>query len=187
MSSSIVFDAPESQPAEAPSQPTPSADGPACPHRSAMPASAAWWLAALSFLSLLVGSMWAGDAITLQGERSVFTVECQAGGWQAKHCDGRLLAGAQYTFRVVDSLREVQFWTVGAPRSIGHLTDCAITDGRNWVCKSGPDLERSATAQMLNGVPLVRSTGSGKLPHAVFKWRWYLLRLGLSLGHDADI
>ena len=187
MSASRVTEVPESRPADALSQAGLSAEGRAPPLNNGAWPSGGLWLAATACLIVLVGFIWAADAITLQGERSVFTVECLGGGWQAKHCDGRLLAGAQYTFRVVDGLREVQFWVVGAPHSTGQLTECAITDGRNWACKSGPDFKRAVTVQMLQGAPVDRLPESGKRLHPISKWRWYLLRIGISLGHDADV
>ena len=142
------------------------------------------WLFVCAVLAVLFGIIWADDAISLQGQRSVYTAECQDGGWQVMHCVGRLAAGARYTFQVAKGRNEVLFWRLDAPRAIGHLTNCVIADGRNWTCKSEPDAERAITMQMQNGSPMPSQNGNPSAFHAVPKWRWWLLRFGMAWGHD---
>jgi len=52
------------------------------------------WLFFVLVLAGLCGVAWATDFITPQGERTVYTAECERGTWQGAHCTGTLVAGA---------------------------------------------------------------------------------------------
>ena len=122
---------------------------------------------------------------SLQGERTVYTVDCERGAWQGSRCSGNLIPGARYRFRALKPHGEVLFWTVGASAPSGKFTDCAIADGRNWHCKPGADAPSTVTLQMSHGRPVPSPNGPTKPFHAVPKWRWWLLRLGVPLCNDA--
>ena len=67
------------------------------------------------------------------------------------------------------------FWQVGSNEPSGKFTGCTIHDGRNWVCKPGPDAARSITLEMRLG-----QARPGPAPlrpfRAVSKWRWLPLQ-----------
>ena len=143
------------------------------------------WLYAIGGLLVLGGFAWVGDKITLQNERTVYTAQCARGAWQGPHCSGDLVAGPRYRFRALRIHGEVLFWTVGDTQPSGKLMPCAIADGRNWTCDSGADPGRTITLQMSRGRPVNHPGVASKPFHAVAKWRWWLLRGGIALGHDA--
>ena len=152
--------------------------------RPARTKAGAWLLAAAALL-LIAGLVWASDWITLQNERTIYTVDCTGGGWHERHCSGRLKASDRYRFRALRARGEVLFWVLGSGEPSGKLTPCAIVSGRNWTCKGGPDAARSITLQMHMGRAVASRDGTAGSFHAVPKWRWYLLRWGIPLGHDA--
>ena len=137
---------------------------------------------ATTTLVLVAGLGWATDWITIQNERTVYTVECRDGDWRGAHCTGRLVAGARYQFRASKGDAEVAFWTVGDRERAGKLAPCAVTNGRNWICKPCPDAARAITLQMTLGAPVVDPAGPTKSFHPVPKWRWWTLRWGLAGG-----
>lgn len=141
----------------------------------------------LAVLALVSAALWATNSITLQGERTIFTVECKDGAWQGLHCSGRLVAADRFRFRALRPHGEVVFWTVGTATPSGKFTDCDIADGRNWTCRPSVDAMRTITLQMSRGVPVPDSLGRVRAFHAVAKWRWSVLRLGIPVGSDADI
>ncbi|CAN7203564.1 hypothetical protein LJR290_000547 [Variovorax sp. LjRoot290] len=49
------------------------------------------WLFVIATLAALAAMAWASDTVTLQGEWTVYTVECRQGGWQGQHCNGHSL------------------------------------------------------------------------------------------------
>jgi hypothetical protein len=138
------------------------------------------WALVILVLAALVFAAWASDFITLQGERTVYTVECHDGVWADDVCSGYVVAGHRYRYRALKPHHEVIFWTVGAKERSGKFDDCAIADGRNWVCKPDSDAPRSVTLEMSGGVPVPGPTGVTLPLRAVSKWRWLLLGRGLS-------
>ncbi|MBB3178044.1 hypothetical protein [Variovorax sp. Sphag1AA] len=144
------------------------------------------WLFAIAGLLVAAGLVWASDWITMQNERTIYTVDCAGGAWQGRRCNGRLKAGDRYRFRALRARGEVLFWVVGSGEPSGKLAPCAITSGRNWTCKTGPDAAHSITLQMSMGRAVISSDGATKSIHAVPKWRWYLLRWGIAVGHSAE-
>ena len=143
-------------------------------------------LAILAGCVLLAFFTWASDFITLEGERTIYTVGCEQGAWQGNHCTGRLVAAERYRFRALHARGEVLFWTIGVSEPSGRFTDCKIQSGRNWSCKPNADASKSITLQMEHGVAVHDETGRVRSFHAVPKWRWMLARYGVPTGHDAD-
>lgn len=144
------------------------------------------WLYATTALVVLLAFLWASDQISLENERTVFTAECRGGAWNGARCTGELIAGARYRFRALRPHGEVVFWTQGGAEPSGKLAPCTIKDGRNWVCSPGPESTRSITLQMAHGRPVTQLGAQTQPFHAVPKWRWWLLRLGIALGHEAE-
>lgn len=144
------------------------------------------WQFFVAVLIALSAFLWAGDKITLEGEHTVYTVECHEGSWEGAHCTGKLQAGARFRFRVLKPHREVVFWTVGAIAPSGKFSDCDIDDGRNWVCRPTADATRTITLQMKRGEPMQGAPGRVKPFHAIAKWRWFVLHAGWPAGSDAD-
>ncbi len=136
------------------------------------------WAALILVLAALVFGAWASDFITMQGERTVYTVDCNGGSWREDRCSGKLAAGPRYRYRALKPHNEVIFWTVGSPERSGKFDDCVIQDGRNWVCKPGNDASRSITLAMAGGAPV--RTNATRPFRAVSKWRWLLLDRGFS-------
>jgi hypothetical protein len=143
------------------------------------------WLVALAVVAMLIVFIWASDAITLQGERTIYTAECQAGEWQGAHCTGRLVVGPRYRFRALMAHSEVLFWTVGASGPSHKFSDCTITDGRNWTCRPNADAGQTVTLHMSRGRPAPAAGDPTRAYHAVSKVHWWLLSQGLSPDSDA--
>ena len=63
--------------------------------------------------------IWLSDRVTLQGERTVFTVKCEHGAWQGSHCTGKLVPGERYAFRASPrrhtSSSSDEVWAHGIP------------------------------------------------------------------------
>lgn len=130
-------------------------------------------------------TIWAGDSITPEGQRTVFTAECQRGVWQGSTCDGRLVAGRRYVFQSLKKKGEVDFWVIGSPGSFGRYTDCAIRDGRDWSCKPNADGARTIAHELDKGRPVADTDGSTLAFHQVPKWKWLLMACGLPAGHQS--
>lgn len=145
------------------------------------------WFFILGTLGLLGCAAWVSDWVTLQGERTVYTVGCADGAWHETRCAGQLVAGDRYRFRALPAHGEVLFWTVGSKQPSGKFTDCSIQDGRNWLCKANADASRTITLQLTQGRPLHDETGKCGSFHAVSKWRWWLINCGVYAGDSADL
>jgi hypothetical protein len=145
------------------------------------------WLFVLAALAAMFAFVWASDKVTLQGERTIYTVDCRDGTWQGLLCGGRLVPADRFRYRALKPHREVIFWTVGSAEPSGKFTDCDIKDGRNWICKPSADAPRTITLQMSNGVPVPDSMSRVRAFHAVEKWRWFFLQWGIPIGNEADV
>lgn len=143
------------------------------------------WLVVVAVLATLGFAGWASDFVTMQGERTVYTVDCRNGVWHDVHCTGKLEVGPRYRYRALIPHSEVIFWTLGTSDPSGKFGDCKIQDGRNWLCKASPDAARSITLQMCDGAPLAGPPGVTREFRAVSKWRWLLVQRGLYT--DADV
>lgn len=147
------------------------------------------WLTVLAFVVLVLSGGWASDAITWEGERTVYTVDCQEGRWEGSEgatCSGRMVAGDRFRFRALVARGEVLFWTSGQAVPSEKFSGCHIEDGRNWTCPRSELAAKTVTLRMRHGNP-VPQPGDGTKPfHAVSKMRWWLAKYGLSTGRDAD-
>jgi hypothetical protein len=141
------------------------------------------WIFVVVLLAGLGFAAWASDFITMQGERTVYTVDCANGTWQGDRCSGQVVAATRYRFRALKPHGEVIFWTVGTAEPSGKFNECTIQDGRNWVCKTCADAARSITLQMAQGVPVAAEPTVTRPFRAVPKWRWLLLQRGFTADH----
>lgn len=137
------------------------------------------WLALPGGL-LLALFMWAGDRVTLQGERTIYTVICVNGAWAGNSCSGQIGAGPRYRYRALKARGEVLFWVVGAQEPSSKLVGCTIEDGRNWICPESADASKSITLTLTHGKPLRNSAGPTLPFHAVSKLSWKMLDAGLA-------
>ena len=140
------------------------------------------WLGLVAVAVALGIAAWASDFLTLQGERTVFTVECSAGVWAGDRCSGKLVSGPRYRYRALKAHSEVIFWIVGGVEPSAKFSACVIQDGRNWRCQPNADASRSITLEMVQGVPVAGPPALTRSFHMVSKWRWYLLEHGIASG-----
>lgn len=138
------------------------------------------WLVLTVTLLGLGFAAWASDFVTLQGERTVYSVECRQGQWQGEDCTGSVVAGPRYRYRALKRRSEVVFWAAGVNEPSGKLIGCRVQDGRNWVCEPSADAARSVTLAMVDGSPVAGPSGVIRQARAVSKWRWLLLEQGIS-------
>ena len=142
------------------------------------------WFAVIALAASLVFAGWASDFITMQGERTVYTVACVGGAWEGDRCAGRVDAGPRYRYRALKPHGEVVFWTLGTQEPSGKFDKCVIQDGRNWLCPICPDATRSITLQMAEGLPVPGPEAVTRPFRAVSKWRWMLLKRGFTEHAD---
>lgn len=146
-----------------------------------------WVIVAVVFAGLGFAA-WASDFVTMQGERTIYTVDCVGGAWQGERCAaGHLVPGVRYRYRALKPHGEVIFWTVGTKEPSGKFDDCQIQDGRNWVCKICPDAARSITLRMAQGAPVPEGSNVTRPFRAVSKWRWLLLERGFTVDRDVPV
>jgi hypothetical protein len=145
-----------------------------------------WVFVAVLFAGLGFAA-WASDFVTMQGERTVYTVDCLGGAWQGDQCGGHLVAGARYRYRALKPHREVIFWTVGTKEPSGKFEDCEIQDGRNWVCRASADAARSITLRMAQGAPVPENPQVTRPFRSVSKWRWLLLTRGITADRAVPV
>jgi hypothetical protein len=137
----------------------------------------------LTFVALL----WGSDRITMQGERTVYTVDCDRGTWDGKVCTGKLVPGKRYAFRASISRHEVVYWERGSSAPSGKYPDCKVADRDNWSCKVATDsTPKTIALEMSKGRP-TRTGGEHVLPfHSVPKWKWWLIDAGVRVFTQAD-
>ncbi len=143
------------------------------------------WFALLFALAILGIMGWASDKFSYEGERTVYTVRCEQGVWEGTRCTGRLVAGDRYRFRASKSRQEVLYWIVGSSTPSGRFTGCKVEDRGNWTCAEDAGQPPTITRQMVRGVP-TSDGGKTAIPfHAVRKWEWWLLDLGIQVTRGA--
>lgn len=130
--------------------------------------------------------IWASDRVTLQGERTLYGVECPEGRWEGWRCTGKLAAGERYRFRASKSRQEVIYWIANSSQASGKYRDCKVKDRDNWTCSTSADVPRAVTHEIMNGVPVGAETGPDVPFHAVRKWKWWMLRAGIRMFTRAD-
>ena len=145
---------------------------------------------ALLYILVIVGALgvfiWASDRITLEGERTIYTVNCEQGAWDGLRCTGRIAAGDRHRFRSSRSRREVVYWIAGSAAPSGKYSDCDVTDRDYWSCKSRAGELPTITHELSDGRPVQRAAGIDLPFHAVTKWKWWALRLGIPGFTKAD-
>jgi hypothetical protein len=145
------------------------------------------WLFVAVISLLPLSTAWLTDSVTLEGERTIYTADCDDGAWSAGAdgaCSGRLVAAERFRFRALRAHSEVLFWTVGdSRRPSGKFTGCTVKDSRNWTCPGNEQSGDTITHQMVDGAPQPDTSGRTRTYHSVEKWRWLWLRV---LGRKAD-
>jgi hypothetical protein len=147
---------------------------------SLYPSKLRW--AAIPLVLCMALFIWASDKVTLQGERTFYTVECQDGAWDAGSCSGRLSAGPRFRYRALRARGEVLFWEIGAIEPSSKFTDCAIQDGRNWTCPGNGDSPKSITLALSRGEPVRNPAWPTRPFHLTSKFMWWLLDSGTIVG-----
>ena len=140
---------------------------------------------AISLFVLIVYFIWTTDKITLQGERTVYTVNCTNGTWNGKACTGVLSAGPRYRYRALKARGEVLFWVLGANEPSSKLTGCNIQDGRNWTCPVSADAKQSITLALAGGDPIANPAWPTRPLHVVSKMTWIFLNNGWNPNANA--
>jgi hypothetical protein len=143
-------------------------------------------LRGLAVLAVLAVLVWGSDRITLQGERTIYTVECEGGAWAGAHCAGKLVPGPRYAFRASRRRGEVLHWIRGSTEPSGRYTDCTVKDRDNWSCNAYVDGKPRLTYEIVDGRP-TRGIGGLTTPfHDVPKWKWWALRMNVPGFTDAE-
>lgn len=143
------------------------------------------WLA-LPVLIFLAAIIWASDRITLQGERTIYTVNCLNGEWNGNQCGGQVAFGPRYRYRALKNRGEVLFWVLGTQEPSSKLSGCTIQDGRNWTCPESIGAPKSVTLTMDRGEPQRNPAWRTLQFHATSKPSWVLLHLGFMKPLDID-
>ena len=137
-------------------------------------------LSVFALVAFVAAVLWGSDRITLQGERTIYTVECSQGTWNGKSCTGKLAPGKRYAFRASPLRHEVLYWVRGSKAPSGRYSDCSVTDRDNWTCNVTASAAPSTIAyEMIQGRPTRVGAGLTLPYHSVPKWKWWLLDAGL--------
>ena len=144
------------------------------------------WTSLILVFAGFVLLAWGSDKITLQGERTVYTVNCEGGSWDGLHCSGHLVAGMRHRFRASRRRSEVLFWNADSAATSGKYTDCRVVDRDNWNCNEKSGQPAAAAQEFSHGRPLIHGEGSGVQVRAIAKWKWWALRAGWRWFDKAD-
>ena len=109
----------------------------------------------------LAAFIWASDRITLEGERTIYTVACEQGVWDGLRCTGRIRPAERYRFRASRSRHEIVYWIAGSPKASGKYLDCDVTDRDRWNCKAGPGDLPTIAHELQDGKPVQRAASAG--------------------------
>ena len=126
-------------------------------------------------------SIWASDKITLQGERTVYTVRCEPDVWEDTRCTGKLLPGERHAFRASTLRQEVIFWVRGSTEPSGKYADCKVADRDNWTCAIQPGQKVSIANEFRKGRPTRVYDGRVTPFYHVPKWKWWLVHFGVNV------
>jgi hypothetical protein len=138
--------------------------------------------AALSAFGLLI---WASDHITMQGERTIYTVKCEGGKWEGTRCTGRLVPAQRYGFRASPARGEVIYWVRGSAEPSGKLSGCKVVDRDNWSCTMAADQTPVAAFEMKKGRPTRADDPRVIAFREVPKWKWWLMDVGVGVFSEA--
>ena len=136
--------------------------------------------------AILVVVFWASDSITLQGERTLFGVNCEQGEWQGTHCAGKLVPGKRYAFRASTTRQEVAYWVRGSKEPSGKYTHCHVVNRDNWQCELQAGEAPGVTRELEDGRPAPSASPTSDAIHGVSKWKWYGVGFGIPWVTDAD-
>ncbi|MEO8304914.1 MAG: hypothetical protein ABI724_12410 [Betaproteobacteria bacterium] len=143
------------------------------------------WIAVVLVAAGMAVLLWASDKITYEGERTVHTVRCENGEWEGLLCRGTMVAGDRYRFRASIAKQEVLFWVVRSSTPSGKFSQCKVKDRGNWSCPENVGQPPTITHAMVNGRPK-RDVGPNDLAfHAVPKWVWWVLDIGIHAYNKA--
>ena len=123
--------------------------------------------------------IWASDRITLEGERTIYTVACEQGVWDGLRCSGHLAAGDRHRFRSSRSRREIVYWIAGSSTPSGKYSECDVTDRDHWVCQAHAGEQPSIAHELSDGRPVQHVAGIDLPFHAINKWKWWALHFGI--------
>jgi hypothetical protein len=143
------------------------------------------WIALVIVATALALALWGSDKITYEGERTIYTVQCEQGTWEGLQCKGKMTAGERYRFRASASKQEVLYWVVGSSEPSGKFSRCTVKDRGNWSCEEATDQPRTITRAMMNGRPRREDEGEHIPFRAVPKWVWWVLDVGLHVYSKA--
>ncbi len=144
------------------------------------------FVAAVAVIVALVIFIWASDRITMEGNRTVYTVICQQGTWDGLRCNGKMVVGDRHRFHASRSRNEVVYWVAGSSKPSGKFTECDVTDRDHWACKTHEGDQPTIAHELAEGKP-VRHAGSTDMPfHAVTKWKWWIIDAGIPGFRKAD-
>lgn len=133
-------------------------------------------LAAVAVAGML---LWASDQVTLQGERTIYTVDCAGGTWNGATCSGRLVPGKRYAFRASKTRHEVLYWIRGSEAPSGKYSDCTVANRDNWSCNvTTAPAAPTIAFDMVKGQPTRVGSGLVLPYHSVPKWKWWLMDAG---------
>jgi len=138
---------------------------------------------ALTVVGLVI---WASDQVTMQGERTIYTVACEQGVWEGLRCTGRLSPGELHRFLVSKTRNEVVFWISGSRTPSGKYTNCTVVDRDNWSCNDRAGEQLAIVNELSYGRPTAKGSEPTLPFHAVTKWKWWALRAGLPGLRVAD-
>ena len=143
-------------------------------------------LSVVLLIAVVAALLWASDRITLQGERTIYTVECERGTWNGNACSGKLVPDKRYGFRASKSRHEVLYWVRGSDAPSGKYTDCKVEDRDNWSCSVTVAAAPATIAyEMVRGRPTRVGTGLVLPYHSVPKWKWWLMDAGIGVFSEA--
>jgi len=145
-----------------------------------------WGSLVALFVIVIAIVLWASDKITLEGERTIYSVQCRDGSWQGWRCTGVLIPSDRYRFRASRARQEVIFWIAGSKQPSGKYSDCVVKDRDNWTCNATPDQTSAITEALVNGKPDSSGPDLAIPIHAVRKWKWWLLYGGIRGFSNAD-
>ena len=140
---------------------------------------------AVFILLILVALVWGSDRITLQGERTIYTVECGQGAWDGTTCTGHLVAGPRYAFRALPRRHEVIYWIRDSQSPTEKYTDCTVKNRDNWSCNVEVGKSSSVAYEMVDGRPTRGMLGLTVQYHDVSKWKWWVIKCGARFFNHA--
>ena len=143
-------------------------------------------LSAALVVAFVAALLWGSDRITLQGERTIYTVTCGHGTWNGNVCSGKLVPDKRYAFRASPLRKEVIYWVRGTGAPSDKYADCEVIDRDNWSCKPNAGGTPTTIAYAMNKGKPTRADSGIVLPfHAVSKWKWWLMDAGLGIFSEA--